>query len=450
MTLALRYAARSHAGLLRSLNEDSVYAGPRLLAVADGMGGHAAGEVASAVAIASVAPLDEDVPGADLLAALRAAAMTANAHLRAMSDADQELNGMGTTLVALLFSGSRVGLAHVGDSRCYLLRDGELSQITHDHTLVQALVDEGRISEEEASSHPQKSVVTRVMDGREDVELDLSVREVRVGDRFLVCSDGLTGPVGSLETLRDALLLPDPQESVDRLVQLALRGGGPDNVTAIVADVVDSDGKGMPPVVAGAAAESPQEAPPGIADSPASRARVAEGRDAAPAVRGRTPVAANKPPNKHGKALAWTLAVLLVLAAGAAAGFVYVRSQYYVGFDANDVVVFRGVEGHLAGLSFSTVADKSTLTRDQLSSLEAERVDDGIPATDEKNARAIVERLIAQTQCNTTPTPSPTVSSLGTARPAATPRPNPTATASPATAPTTAPTPTPTPSASEC
>jgi protein phosphatase len=203
-------------------------------------------------------------------------------------------------------------------------------------------------------------------------------------------------------------------------------------------------------VVAGAAAESPQEAPPGIADSPASRARVAEGRDAAPAVRGRTPVAANKPPNKHGKALVWTLAVLLVLAAGAAAGFVYVRSQYYVGFDANDVVVFRGVEGHLAGLSFSTVADKSTLTRDQLSSLEAERVDDGIPATDEKNARAIVERLIAQTQCNTTPTPSPTVSSLGTARPAATPRPNPAATASPTPAPTTAPTSTPTASASDC
>ena len=287
MTLAVRFAARSHAGLLRSLNEDSVYAGPRLLAVADGMGGHAAGEVASAIAIASLAPLDEDVPGADLLGALQGAAMTANDHLRAMSDADDELTGMGTTLVALLFSGARVGLAHVGDSRCYLLRDGELSQITHDHTLVQALVDEGRISEEEARSHPQKAVITRVMDGRPDVELDLSVREVRLRDRFLVCSDGLTGPVGSLDTLREALLLPDPQEAVDRLVQLALRGGGPDNVTAIVADVVDADGSGLPPIVAGAAAESPQEAPPGIADSPASRARVAEGRDTAPEVRER-------------------------------------------------------------------------------------------------------------------------------------------------------------------
>jgi protein phosphatase len=440
MTLALRYAARSHAGLLRSLNEDSVYAGPRLLAVADGMGGHAAGEVASAVAIASVAPLDDDVPGADLLAALRDAAMTANTHLQAMSDADDELSGMGTTLVALLFSGSRVGLAHVGDSRCYLLRDGELSQITHDHTLVQALVDEGRISEEEARSHPQKSVITRVMDGRADIELDLSVREVRVGDRFLVCSDGLTGPVGSLDTLREALLIPDPQESVDRLVQLALRGGGPDNVTAIVADVVESDDSGLSPVVAGAAAESPQEAPPGIADSPASRARVAEGRDAAPAVRERTP----PPPRRRGRALAWALGAVVVLAVGAVAATLYVRTQYYVGFDHNDVVVYRGVEGHLAGISFSTVADKSTLTRDQLSDVEAGRVEDGIPAADEKDARAIVERLIAQTQCS--PVPSPTPAPTGTPRPA----PTPSRTVAPAAPATTSPLPSPTGTAGAC
>jgi protein phosphatase len=425
MTLALRYAARSHAGLLRSLNEDSVYAGPRLLAVADGMGGHAAGEVASAVAIASLAPLDEDVPGADLLAALRDAAMTANEHLRAMAHADGELTGMGTTLVALLFSGARVGLAHVGDSRCYLLREGELTQITHDHTLVQALVDEGRISEEEARSHPQKAVITRVMDGRPDVALDLSVREVRVGDRYLVCSDGLTGPVGSLDTLREALLLPDPQEAVDRLVQLALRGGGPDNVTVVVADVADTDEGGLPPIVAGAAAEAPQEAPPGIADSPASRARVAEGRDTTPAVRART----DAPPRKRGRVLAWALAVLVVLGAGAVAGVLYVRTQYYVGFDNDDVAVFRGVQGHLAGISFSTVAERSTLTRQQLSDVEAERVDDGIPATDEKDARAIVERLIAQTQCSP-PTPAPTP--VRTNGPTPAPRPSPTPTAGPA------------------
>ncbi|MCU1602350.1 MAG: protein serine/threonine phosphatase [Frankiales bacterium] len=441
MTLAIRYAARSHAGLLRSLNEDSVYAGPRLLAVADGMGGHAAGEVASAVAIASIAPLDEDAPGADLLAALSGAAMTANTHLQQMAAADNQLAGMGTTLVALLFSGSRVGLAHVGDSRCYLLRDGELSQITHDHTLVQTLVDEGRISDEEASTHPQKSVLTRVLDGRPDVELDLSVREARVGDRFLVCSDGLTGPVASNDTLREALLIANPQESVDRLVALALKGGGPDNVTAIVADVVDADVPGAPPIVAGAAAESPQEAPPGIADSPASRARVAEGRDAAPRER-----AAQAPaPRRRGRTIAWTLAVLLVLGALATGIAVYVRSQYYVGFDHDNVAVFRGVQGSVAGIHFSNVEEKTTLARDQLSDLSAERVDDGIPARDLKDAQQIVARLIRQTQCATaSPAPTSAPTSAPTGPPTARVVPSPSRTPAATTAPSPAVSPNPT------
>ncbi len=211
MTLALRYAARSHTGLLRTGNEDSAYAGPRLLAVADGMGGHAAGEVASAVTIATLAPLDDDVPGADLLDALRSSALSANDHLQQMVSGDPALEGMGTTLVALLFAGGRLGLLHVGDSRCYLLRDGALTQITHDHTLVQTLVDDGRISEEEASTHPQRSLITRALDGRGEVELDLSVREARPGDRYLLCTDGLTGPVGRTETLLESLQDPDPR-----------------------------------------------------------------------------------------------------------------------------------------------------------------------------------------------------------------------------------------------
>src|SRR6476661_11213835 len=121
---------------------------------------------------------------------------------------------MGTTLVAMLFAGGRLGLLHIGDSRCYLLRDGDLSQITHDHTLVQSLVDAGRISEEEAEAHPQRNVITKVLDGREDLEPDLSVREVRAGDRYLLCSDGLTGPVGSHDTLREALSNTEPQAAV--------------------------------------------------------------------------------------------------------------------------------------------------------------------------------------------------------------------------------------------
>jgi protein phosphatase len=405
MTLALRFAARSHAGLLRTMNEDSVYAGPRLLAVADGMGGHAAGEVASAVAIAALAPLDEDAPGADLLAALREAAQSANGHLRDMVAADGALQGMGTTLVALLFSGGRLGLLHVGDSRCYLLRDGELTQITHDHTLVQTLIDEGRISEADASTHPQRSVITRVLDGRDDVELDLSVREARLGDRYLVCSDGLTGPVGSIETLREALTIGDPQACVDRLVQLALRGGGPDNVTVIVADVVDEDLPAADPVVAGAAAESPQEAPAGIADSPASRARVAEGRDHEPPARLRPAPAARR--GRRSTALV-VLGVLLLLIAGAGAGYAYVRAQYFVGLDGNKVAVFRGVSGNVAGLSLHTVEMRTAITADQLSEVERSRVIGGIPAVNYRDALAIATRLVTAAGCAPASTPTPT------------------------------------------
>ena len=409
MTLALRFAARSHTGLLRTGNEDSVYAGPRLLAVADGMGGHAAGEVASAVAIAALAPLDEDAPGADLLGALQAAALRANEHLADMVDGDPALDGMGTTLTAILSAGNRLGLLHVGDSRCYLLRYGELSQITHDHTLVQTLVDEGRISEEEATTHPQRSMITRALDGRRTIELDLSVREVRAGDRYLLCSDGLTGPVGSLDTLKVALALADPQAAVDRLVQLALRGGGPDNVTVIVAEAVETgahDGLMTSPVVAGAAAESPQAPPPGIADSAASRARTAEGRDTQPGAS--TPPAAGRRSRRPSRRTALVIAlVVLVLLGGVGAGWAYVRSQYFVGLDGRSVAVFRGVRGHVAGLSLSSVAGRTDVTEDRLSELDRDRLSDGIPAANRPDARRIVARLQnSMNQCQT-PAPSP-------------------------------------------
>jgi protein phosphatase len=412
--MRLRYAGRSHAGLLRPVNEDSMYAGPRLLAVADGMGGHAAGEVASALAIATVAPLDHDVPGPDLTAVLRDSARAANAHLRDMVAGDPDLAGMGTTLDALLFNGNRLGLLHIGDSRVYLLREGELTQVTHDHTLVQSLVDEGRISEEEASTHPQRSVITKVLDGHDELEPDLSVRETRAGDRWLLCSDGLTGPVGSHDTLREALSIPDPQESCDRLVQLALRGGGPDNVTVIVADVVDDDEPDATPVVGGAAAEVPQEAPPGIADSAASRARVAEGRDTPPP----PPKAVTAPPRRRGRRTALVLVALLVLAAtGALITGAYVRSQYYVGLDDGHVVVFRGVKGSVAGVDLQTVEERSTLGTERLTQVDREHLEDGIVAHDSRDARAIVQRLITAA-C---PTPRPAVVPTPAPRPSATP-----------------------------
>ncbi len=412
MTLMLRYAARSHVGLLRQMNQDSVYAGPRLLAVADGMGGHAAGEVASAVAIAAMAPLDEDAPGADLLEALRSAAMVANDHLRDMVEGDNALEGMGTTLTAILSAGSRLGLLHIGDSRCYLLRDGELSQITHDHSLVQTLIDEGRITEEEASSHPQRSVITRVLDGRPDLELDLSVREVRAGDRYLICSDGLTGPVGSRDTLTAELATPDPQEAVDRLVQLALRGGGPDNITVIVADAVETEAEAHPaPVVAGAAAESPQEPPPGVADSAASRARTAEGRDHGPPPERPAPSERpDGPAHRRGRRRVAVVAgvTVVLLGVGAAAGWAYVRTQYYVGAKSEHVAIFRGVSGSVAGVDLSSVATVSDIGVDRLGELDAARVEKGIVAKDRTDAERILERLTAQAVACPTSLPSPT------------------------------------------
>jgi serine/threonine protein phosphatase PrpC len=239
MTLALRYAVRSDVGLLREGNEDSAYAGPRLLAVADGMGGHAAGEVASAVTIGAMAELDTDrYAGTDLLADLSNAVASANMRLQQMIIANPAVEGMGTTLTAVLWFDGHAAVCHIGDSRGYLLREGELYQITHDHTLVQSLVDEGRISADDVSTHPQRSLLLRALDGRSIAEPDLSVHDGLAGDRYLLCSDGLSGVVSD-GTLRETLAtIADPEAVTRRLIDLANHGGGPDNITCIVADVV--------------------------------------------------------------------------------------------------------------------------------------------------------------------------------------------------------------------
>ncbi|MER5322902.1 PP2C family protein-serine/threonine phosphatase [Streptosporangium roseum] len=236
--LALRYAARSDVGVRREANEDSGYASARLLVVADGMGGHAGGEVASSLAVTAMVRLDESLPesGVDLVATLKNAARDVNHTLHDMSEHDPTLRGMGTTLTAMLWDGATFALAHVGDSRAYMLRDGALYQITHDHTLVQSLVDEGRITLEQAAEHPRRSMVLRVLEGTGDGELDLSLREAQPDDRYLLCSDGLTGVVGP-ETLFNTLTeIADPDEAARWLIDLANRGGGPDNITCIVAD----------------------------------------------------------------------------------------------------------------------------------------------------------------------------------------------------------------------
>ena len=348
MTLVLRYAARSDRGLVRANNEDSVYAGARLLALADGMGGHAAGEVASQLVIAALAHLDDDEPGGDLLSELNAAVHEGNAAIAAQVEADPELDGMGTTLTAILFAGNRLGLVHIGDSRGYLLRDGELNQITKDDTFVQTLVDEGRITAEEAHSHPQRSLIMRALTGHE-VEPTLIMREARVGDRYLLCSDGLSDPV-SHDTILDALLIPDVAESADRLIEMALRGGGPDNVTVVVADVVDYGVGQTQPIIAGAVSgDDDHAAPPNTAAGRASafNPRRIEAAAKRPVPPPESPV---RKPRSRRTMLYAAAAVVLLIIVGLGIGWQVIRNSYYVAEYDGGVYIMRGVQGSFLGM----------------------------------------------------------------------------------------------------
>ncbi|MEU4643156.1 PP2C family serine/threonine-protein phosphatase [Micromonospora sp. NPDC023814] len=457
MTLTLRYAAHSDRGLIRDGNQDSVYAGPRLLAVADGMGGMAAGDVASNIVIGAMAPLDEDVPGDALVDALRSAVGTANQQLRDTVDANPQLEGMGTTLTATLFSGSKLGMVHIGDSRAYLLRNGEFAQITKDDTYVQMLVDEGRISAEEASSHPQRSLLTRALDGR-DIDPEYSVRQVLPGDRYLICSDGLSGVVSAdtiAETMRE---YADPQQCVERLVQLALRGGGPDNITVIIADATDQDIVEASPIVGGAAARDRGMATSADVSTPAARASALSApRPPAP----EEPPAGDddepeRPKRRPVRAAATTLALLVLLGGAVFGGWSYTQRQYYVGAtEEGQVAVFRGIQGEIAGMDLSTVHSTSPADLDDLTLAAQEQVKQGIPAKSEPDAERRLAELTSDSPTNPNlkpicpPSPSAvavTTTPTPTARPAT---PSPSASASPAASgrPTTSASPTTTPDA---
>ncbi|MBB3662657.1 protein phosphatase [Prauserella sediminis] len=362
MTLVLRYAARSDRGLVRSNNQDSVYAGPRLLALADGMGGHAAGEVASKVVIASLAPLDDDEPGDDLVSQLRDATVQGNQAIAELVSNDPELDGMGTTLTAALFSGSKLGMVHVGDSRAYLLRGGQFSQITRDDSFVNELIEQGRITEEEAATHPQRSLLLKALTGSE-VEPSLTVREARAGDRYLFCSDGLSGMVSN-ETLAEAMQIPDPQECADRMIELALKGGGTDNVTVIIADVVDVDYGENAPIVGGAAGDGTDEGPQG--DSPAARARAltaSQQQQSSQAQQAEASPPPEDPKAKRRKRIRLLVGIglaIVLLAAAAITTRYFVMSQYYVGVGSNDeVVIYQGVPGSVLGLDLQEEAEGS-------------------------------------------------------------------------------------------
>jgi PPM family protein phosphatase len=432
MTLALRYAVRTDVGLLREGNEDSAYASPRLLAVADGMGGHAAGEVASAVAIASVAALDGSVRGGDLLGSLKEAVHSASDTLHQMASADPAVEGMGTTLTAMLWAGQGYALCHIGDSRGYMLRDGELYQITHDHSLVQSLVDEGRLSQEEAATHPQRSLILRALDGRGEAEPDLSMRKAMLGDRYLLCSDGLSDVV-SAETLHHTLsTIEDLDDVTVQLIELAIRGGGPDNITVVVADVVDDETESRPlttqPIMAGAASHGTAGDLSLLerSDSPAGRAqmlahtapqapvmlderRTAQGGGWADAEEDDDPDdwAASEGQSRSGHRARrhrrrWPIVTmaLVVLAAvvigGGYGAWEYTQHQYFVGTSQGHVTIFRGVNQRVAGVSLSSVYSRSSLTEAQVPPQELQMVRGTITATNLSDAHRIVGQLQSQ------------------------------------------------------
>ncbi|MGW5559137.1 PP2C family protein-serine/threonine phosphatase [Micromonospora sp. NPDC003944] len=240
MTLKLRSVGTSDRGLIRSGNQDALHAGTWLVAVADGMGGMAAGDLASALTIDAVAPLDVETPEDALVAALEGGIALATSRIRQAVAEDPERQGMGTTLTALLFArtGSCLALAHVGDSRAYLFREGVLKQVTRDDTFVQMLVDQGVITADQASSHPRRAVVTQALQG-DEVSPSYATMVPRAGDRWLLCSDGLSNVVRP-DTLTEVLGgHPARDACAGKLIDLALHAGAPDNVTVVVADVVE-------------------------------------------------------------------------------------------------------------------------------------------------------------------------------------------------------------------
>ncbi len=411
--LRLDYGAVSDVGRVRRDNQDSGYAGPWLIAVCDGVGGAARGDIASATAIGQLRRLDQPPPdggsGEELLVRIAGALHRAHDRLVEVVDEDPALTGTSTTATLLAFDGVRVGVGHVGDSRAYLYRDGTVRQITEDHTFVQTLIDEGRITEEEARVHPHRNLILRAIDAVSDSEPDLFVVEVGPGDRLLVCSDGASGVLDN-GRLADILSAGNPEYAATELVRASLEAGSTDNVTCLVADVLDADDGAAPPppLVVGAAAERRPH-------RPARSGGLFRGHRA-----GDTgelePVPADLPPDAPDDAIdadpetaryapraprrfAWAkglcaLAIVGGLAwVGLAALWSWTQDQYYVGEDNGTVVIFRGLNASVPGVDLSEPYQTTDVEIANLSDFDAGKVEEGIDADGLDDAQQTVENL---------------------------------------------------------
>ena len=403
----LRYAAMSDVGPVRKNNQDSGYAGPRLLVVADGIGGQAAGDLASSLVVQIVRRLDEPAPD-DVLQALAGAVHRANDRLAEVIEEDPSVDGMGTTLTALLVDGDRVGLAHVGDSRGYLLRDGQLSQLTTDHTFVQQLIDEGKITPDEARTHPHRSLIMRALDGRHSVEPDLFDLELRVGDRVLLCSDGLSSYVDE-PTIAAVLGDGTVELATTALVRLALEASTTDNVTCVVGEIVASpagpdaseaavgtDAEPLPtePLLVGSAAEQPRAPRAGLrhtTEHPAIR----DDDELDPDI---DPEEVRYAPRREGRyrrarQIVLALVVLVVVGLGLGWAYSWSQQQYYVSASDGNVAIFRGIEQDVPGVTLSELDDRTDLAVAELPEFNQDQVEDGITASNLEDAKATIATL---------------------------------------------------------
>jgi len=399
----VRVGSATDIGQVREGNEDSFLVVAPLYAVADGMGGHRGGEVASSLALETVQQLFERQEGslADQVA-------QANRAVYERSQSDRSVSGMGTTLTAALIDGDTVHLVHVGDSRAYLLRDGQLTQITEDHTLVHRMVVEGEITPEEAETHPHRSILTRALGVDETVQVDEGDVQVASGDRLLLCTDGLTGMVPEDQIQEIMLAASDPQEAVERLVTVANRAGGIDNITAVVLDFGE-DGSGPGPTKESAIPHQPTverrvptAAPPERSDitivgapipepPPKDSSAVPTTTASLPAVRPTPARARSQRGRKVGIWAGVTISILVLAAVGLR---LFLDTQWYVGVSNGRVAIFRGVPAEVAGFELHSVVVETSLSAAKAEALVAWRsLPDGITTDDRDGANAVVEQI---------------------------------------------------------
>ena len=386
--------AKSDVGRVRDGNEDSYLIQEPFFAVADGMGGHLAGDVASRTAVQTISEHTQDGPsiGPD---GLERAVKEANAVIFKQASSDPSLHGMGTTCTLLLVDGSEVHIAHVGDSRAYLLRDGEISQLTEDHTLVGRMVKEGRLQPEEAERHPQRSIITRALGVDDQVEVDLLTIPIHEGDKVLLCSDGLTSMIDSAAIQQALTDNENPQDAVERLIDLANEAGGEDNITALLLSFDGSEG-GV--VAHSAESHSPTEE---VATAAVARRRETTQPGAhREEVTGAFQVPSKKPEPVREKRKSRPVLVTLILIAlvliAAAVAFKYaiVDNSYYVAAtDDGRLAIYKGLPDKVLGMTFQEEVQTSDTTVSELPDFLMEDVEDAIEADSLEDAEATLDNL---------------------------------------------------------